>query len=92
MPDINTTGPRSPDQWERKILLIEYEVAKPISGHSPIPDLYTVRFACGWGGVGSTEIAAFCDGVRVVRHFKGAGWMDALTQRFEEIPEGQVSV
>jgi hypothetical protein len=86
MPESNTTCPRSPNQWERKCILFEYEVATPISGLSPIPDLYTVRFACGWGGTGATETAALCDGVRTVRFFKGSSWIDALTQRFDEMP------
>ncbi len=57
---------------------------------SSIPDLFTVRFACGLGGTGATEVAALADGIRTVRLFKGAEWVDALTQRFDGMPGEQV--
>ncbi len=92
MPESNTTDPRSPNQWERKCILIEYEICNPISPVAPIPGLFTVRFPCGWGGTGATEVAALADGIRTVRFFKGAGWVDALMERFDGMPEGQAHI
>lgn len=84
MSEMNSTTTAPDAQWTRKNVFIEYEVSTPLSPLSQIPGLFSVRFPCGWGGTGATEIAALQNGIETVRFFKRNHWLDALSMKFDE--------